>query len=103
MISAWGSTVIPHADKFRLKHTNDPYLGPCIRVLFKGGEDLLSHLLLISRAGVERAYHRVQQADVQLLVEVQQFVYRFLGQQRHLEGGSPGCKILLKFRSEKMN
>lgn len=91
MISAWGLTLIlPYGEINGLKDFKGPYLCPSIRVFFKGGQDLLSHLLLISRAGVECPHHRVQQADVQLLVEVQQFVYRFLGQQRHLEGGAPG-------------
>ena len=61
------------------------YLGPGVRVLFKGGQHLLGHLLLVPGARVKGSDDCVQQPDVQLLVEVQELVHSLLCQ-RHLVG-----------------
>ena len=66
------------------------YLGPSVGVLLEGGEDLLGHLLLVAGAGVHGVDHLVQQADVQLLVEVQQLVDRLLGQRSRHPGALGG-------------
>ena len=70
------------------------YLGPSVWVLLEGGEDLLGHLLLLPGAAVHGGHHIVQQADVQLLVEVQQLVNGLLSEARHLsEAPSALCKV----------
>ena len=63
-------------------------------MLLEGGEDLLGHLLLLPGAAVHGRHHIVQQADVQLLVEVQQLVNGLLSEARHLsEAPSALCKV----------
>ena len=66
------------------------YLSPRIWVLLEGGEHLLGHLLLLPGAAVHGRHHIVQQADVQLLVEVQQLVNGLLSEARHL-GEAPSA------------
>ena len=63
-----------------------PYLGPRIWMLFQCGQDLLGHFMLFPMSLVEGSNHLVKEADVKLLVEIQQLIDRLLGQHLRCHG-----------------